>query len=191
MEETGVLENLTLLSLVLPDFEPGHNFDEPWDGPNNRKLLDKMPAVYGYPGADDGPKSSSHCAYFVLTGEGTALAPPVATAGQGVAEATHPGPTGRFIAPAVRAVPTLADFTDGVSNTILIVEAKREIPWTKPEDIPFNLNGPLPELGGFSPDGFNAAFADGAVRFISKSIDPTVFKALITRAGGEAIHFPR
>ena len=26
-----------------------YNFDEPWDGPNNRKLIDKMPPVYGYP----------------------------------------------------------------------------------------------------------------------------------------------
>ncbi len=23
-----------------------YNFDEPWDGPNNRKLIDKMPAIY-------------------------------------------------------------------------------------------------------------------------------------------------
>ena len=26
-----------------------YNFDEPWDGPNNRKLIDKMPAIYSYP----------------------------------------------------------------------------------------------------------------------------------------------
>ena len=82
------------------------------------------------------------------------------------------------------------DLTDGTSNTILAVEAKRDVPWTKPEDIPFDLNGPLPELGGFMQNGFNAAFADGSVRFISKSMSPTVLKALITRAGGEVIsHF--
>ncbi len=27
-----------------------YNFDEPWDGPNNRKLIDKMPVIYAYPG---------------------------------------------------------------------------------------------------------------------------------------------
>ena len=32
-----------------------YNFEEPWDGPNNRKLLDKMPAVFGYPGPDGSP----------------------------------------------------------------------------------------------------------------------------------------
>ena len=68
-----------------------------------------------------------------------------------------------------------------------IVEAQRDIPWTKPEDIPFDPNGPLPELGGFTPEGFNAAFADGAVRYIKKSVSPQILKALITRAGGEVI----
>jgi prepilin-type processing-associated H-X9-DG protein len=77
--------------------------------------------------------------------------------------------------------------TDGSSNTILAVEAKREIPWTKPEDIPFDPNVPLPELGGFTPDGFNALFADGSVHYLKKSIAPTTLKALITRDGGEVI----
>jgi prepilin-type processing-associated H-X9-DG protein len=77
--------------------------------------------------------------------------------------------------------------TDGTSNTILAVEAQRDIPWTKPEDIPFNPNAPLPELGGFTPDGFNAAFADGSVRFLKKSINSNVLQALITRDGGEVV----
>jgi prepilin-type processing-associated H-X9-DG protein len=123
-----------------------YNFDEPWDGPNNRNLLTDF------------------------TGEGTALAP-----------IAHPKdgspPTG----------PSLMAFHDGTSNTILTVEARREIPWTKPEDIPFDPNGPLPELGGFTPDGFNTGFADGSVRYVKKSIAPVVLKALITRAGGEVI----
>jgi prepilin-type processing-associated H-X9-DG protein len=79
------------------------------------------------------------------------------------------------------------DITDGTSNTILAVESNRDVPWTKPEDIPFDPNGPVPELGNFSPNGFNAAFADGAVRFISKAVNPQVLKALITRSGGEVI----
>jgi len=146
-----------------------YNFDEPWDGPNNRKLLNAMPAIYSYPGPDGGPSSRTNTSYFVFTGEGTALNPIPAVKGS--------GPTG----------PTFANVTDGTSNTILTVEAQRDIPWTKPEDISFIPNGPLPELGGFTPDGFNAGFMDGSVHYIKKSIRPEVLRAVITRDGGEVI----
>jgi hypothetical protein len=136
-----------------------YNFDEPWDGPHNRKLIDKMPRVYGYPTL--GGANPSQPAYFVFTGPETIL-------GKGDK-------------------PSFVDVTDGTSNTILAVEAKRDIPWTKPEDIPFDSKLPLPEVGGFSPDGFDALFGDGSVRHIKKSINPILFKALITRAGGEVI----
>jgi hypothetical protein len=144
-----------------------YNFDEPWDGPNNRKLIDKMPATYSYPGPSGGELSGTNASYFVLAGEAAVLgAPASGKAGAG---------------------PTFADITDGMSNTIMVIEAKRNIPWTKPEDIPFDPNGPLPELGGFDPRVFNAAFADGSVRTISNMINPRVLKALITRAGGEVV----
>ena len=83
--------------------------------------------------------------------------------------------------------PSVADITDGTSNTLLAVEARREVPWTKPEDIPFDPQVDLPQLGGFTPDGFNVVFCDGSVRYIRKTINPIVLKALITRAGGEVI----
>ena len=41
----------------------------------------------------------------------------------------------------------------GTSNTILVVEAQRDVPLTKPEDIPFDPELPLPQIGGFTPDG--------------------------------------
>jgi len=168
-----------------------YDFDEPWDGPNNRKLIDKMPAVYGYPGIDGRPLSQSRTAYFVFTGEGTALSPSAATPVQGAATFGAPGEKGGQTVTAKPVGPMIMDITDGVSNTILLVESKRDVPWTKPEDIPFDPNSPSRGLEGFNENGFNAAFADGAVRFISKSIDQTVLKALITRAGGEPISFPR
>jgi hypothetical protein len=164
---------------ILPFIEQGelykqYNFDEPWDGPNNRALLAKMPAAYGYPDSDGSPSSPTNTTYFVFTGESTALNPVSPTAPKDAAPFT-PEP------------PKIADITDGTSNTILVVEARRDVPWTKPEDIPFSPNAPVPELGGFTPDGTDAAFADGAVRFISKKVNPIVLKALITRDGGEAI----
>ncbi len=159
-----------------------YNFDEPWDGPNNRKLIDKMPAIYGYP-ADGTSSSRGNSSYFVFTGRSTALSgasEPTGAAG-GRPAAVAPGPV------AAPTGPDIAQITDGTSYTILAVEARRDIPWTKPEDIPFNLNAPLPDLGGFTPDGFNALLADGSVRYLKKSIAMNLLKALITRDGGEVI----
>jgi hypothetical protein len=136
-----------------------YNFEEPWDGPNNRKLIDKMPSVYAYPSL--GGANQSHPAYFVFTGPDTML-------GKGDK-------------------PTFADIFDGTSNTLLAVEASRDIPWTKPEDIPFDSKPAPPEVGGFTPDGFDVLFGDGSVRHLKNSINPMTFKALITRAGGEVI----
>ena len=159
---------------ILPYLEQGdlhkrYDFDEPWDGPNNRKLLDLMPAVYSYPSPDGSPASRTITAYFVFAGEAAALGVP----------AGEP-----------EFAPTLSNIHDGPSTTILAVESKRDVPWTKPEDIPFDVKGPLPELNGFAENGFNVAFADGSVRFISKTINSMVLKALITRAGGEVISMP-
>ncbi len=138
-----------------------YRFDEPWDGPHNRELIDKMPVIYAFPDPNGTPSSRSHTSYFVFTG------PSTIGGAEGGAK--------------------IQQITDGMSNTILAVEAKREVPWTKPEDLPFDPKAPLPELGGFAPDGFNALFADGSVLFIVKSMDPMMLKTLITRDGGEVI----
>ena len=47
----------------------------------------------------------------------------------------------------------------------MIVEAAEPVPWTKPEDVPYDDGKPLPELGGQFEDGTYVAFADGAVTF--------------------------
>ena len=142
-----------------------YRFDEPWDGPNNRKLIPKMPPFYACP--NDGQAIPSHnTSYFVLTGPATLF-------------------------PDRKEGMKFSEITDGISNTIQVVEAKHEVPWTKPEDISYDANKPLPKLGGFHPGGFNAAFADGAVRFISERVDQTVFRSLITGAGGEVISADR
>ena len=69
----------------------------------------------------------------------------------------------------------------------MVAEAAKGVPWTKPDDLAFDPDGPLPKLGGAFPGGHNTLFCDGSVRFLSARIDPKVLRALITRNGGEVI----
>ena len=138
-----------------------YRFHERWDSPANKKVLDEMPEVYRHPGA---PPDSTNAAYYVLTGPGTVFE----------------GERGsRFV-----------DITDGTSSTILVVEAKRDVPWTKPEDIPFDPEKPLPELGGFAPGGFHAVLADTSTRFIPETMDEEMLRAAIQKADGQKVVWP-
>jgi len=135
-----------------------YNFNEPWDGPNNRKLLERMPECFRCPSS----RMPKHCtSYAVITGPSTLF-----QGKEGV---------------------RIAEVTDGLSGTLAVVETERQIPWTKPEDLKYDPAGPLPPIGSAHPGGYNAAFADGTVRFISRNIDEKLLRALITISGGETV----
>jgi hypothetical protein len=132
--------------------------DEPWDSENNKKVLAKIPEVYRCP--LDG-RGSVNTSYFVFVGPET------------------------IFRSDRRA--SFADMTDGSSNVILAVESKREVPWTKPDEIPFDPQQPVPQVGGWYPDGFNVVMGDGSVRFLSGSVDPQQLKLLIMSSDGVPI----
>ncbi len=132
------------------------NLEEPWDSPNNKKLLARRPKVFEPVRKDPGGGATF---YQVFHGKGAGFE---GNRGLGVRE-----------------------FRDGTSNTILVVEAADAVPWTKPADVPFDPKKPLPKLGAMFDDVFLTAFADGSVRSVRKTIAEKVLRAVITRAGGE------
>ncbi len=133
--------------------------DEAWDSPHNKKLLTTIPKCYVVPGIKQ--TAPGYTYYQGFFGKG------------GLFE----GKRGT----------NLRDITDGTSNTFMIVEAGKDVPWTKPEDIPFDPAKPLPKLGGLHKGGFYAALCDGSVRFISDKVSEKTLKAAVTRNGGEAM----
>jgi hypothetical protein len=135
---------------------------EPWDSEHNKKLLARMPKVYA---PVRGKTKEPYTTYYqVFTGKDA--------------------PFNGMIAP------NFARFTDGLSNTFLVAEAGEPVPWTKPEDLPYRADKPLPKLGGLFADGFHAALADGSVRFIPKDTDEKTLRAVITHNGGEDVQVP-
>ena len=63
---------------------------------------------------------------------------------------------------------SLEDIMDGTSRTILFVEAKTQIPWTKPEDLPYDSDASLDDLLELHDANIlNAAFCDAAIHSMS------------------------
>ena len=134
--------------------------DEPWDSENNKKLIDKLPPIYAIPGAKKAKPGETHYRVLINTGAAFDLK---------------------------KGLRIPADFPDGLSNTILVVEAEESVIWTKPEGIEFDPMKDLPKFGTFFKGGFNTLLGDGSVRHISKTVDPKTLKLLIMRNDGEVI----
>jgi hypothetical protein len=83
----------------------------------------------------------------------------------------------------------LHDFLDGTSNVILIAEAGCPVPWTKPEDLHYAADEPLPGLGGLCPDVINVALADGSVTTLSKNADRNMLRKAIERDDGNVLNW--
>ena len=150
--------------LVLPYIEQDglykeFHLDEPWDSDHNKKLLEKMPPLFA--AGDEQALKNHETHYQTFVGKGS-----IFDGKKGV---------------------KIQDITDGTSNTIMIVEAKKAVPWTKPEDVPFDAGKLVPKLGGLFEGIFNVAFADGSVRSMPLTIKEEKLRALVTRNGGEVV----
>jgi hypothetical protein len=85
-----------------------------------------------------------------------------------------------------------------LADTLLVVEAANAVPWTKPADLVYSPEKPLPALGGLfrkpihlwcyelsRRDGFTACFGDGSVRFIHSDTGERTLRRFIAHDGGE------
>ena len=167
-------------ALILPFLEEKpvlskkYRFDEPWNGPNNSKLLDQRPLVFACHWIDNKthvPKTDTN--YVAVVGSDTAW----------------PG------AESMR----VADIKDGTSVTALVIEVRDAgISWLAPDDLTFE-EASLPPRGvkgrrassihftEVDHGGLNVLMGDATVRFVNYDLMPEIWTGILTRAGGEMI----
>ena len=160
--------------LILPflnerDVYEQYDFDEPWNGPNNQKLADKI-NLYSFQ-CPTGPNlnASLMTDYVVVVGSTTAF------------------PESQSIA--------FDAAEDGRENTILIAEtANSNIHWMEPRDLRFDemsfvVNDPQrPSISSPHSSGPAVVFADSITAYrLDNSLRPTSLRSLTTVAGYEPV----
>jgi hypothetical protein len=80
----------------------------------------------------------------------------------------------------------IANIPDGLSNTIFVVESEDGVPWTKPEDLPFDPKGPLPKLHYRSGIAL-ALMGDISIRPLKPTLSDQTMRYLIMRSDGNVI----
>ncbi|MFM8251257.1 MAG: DUF1559 domain-containing protein [Planctomycetota bacterium] len=137
-----------------------YSFQEPWDGPNNSKLLAEIPDVYQSPGRPDDKTN-----FLLVTGAGTAYPNPTMT----LEEAAAP---------------------DGLRSTILLAEvaSRHAVPWTQPDDFAFDRQTAHFDLFAEQQDCCLALFGNAlGTRRIPADIADADLLALLSPAGREKI----
>jgi len=136
------------------------HLDEPWDSEHNLQLIEKIPAVFQTPNGE----LSGNTHYLAADGQGSLF---------GGADGLGP-----------------KDMTDGLSYTVMAVEADKEVPWTKPEDLNYNPDDPKQSLGKLRKGRYLVLFADGGVRTLNIDTDESTLRGMMTIDGGEEARPP-
>jgi hypothetical protein len=136
------------------------HLDEPWDSPNNRTLIDKMPQVFKSPKSK--LKEPGKTNYLVPVGQGTVFE----------------GREGM----------QMKDIQDGTAHTILAVEVDDDyaVTWTKPDYLHYDPKEPAKGLGGLHKNVFLILFCSGSPHQLPFPFpDEDVLRALFTAASGD------
>lgn len=155
------------------------NFNEPWDGPTNKPLLQRMPRIYASVAEQNGSTTNATRTYYRgFSNPGALFArndPPKLQGRKGF-ELDNPfigrPPTGL----------KFADIIDGTSNTIMFLDAGEPVEWTKPEDLDASPGKPFPALGGGMPNSSTVivAMLDGSVKPFKKSNSEARWRAALS-----------
>lgn len=140
------------------------HLNEPWNSPNNKKLIAKMPKVFADP--DKKVKKLGMTRYLAPVGKAH------------IFDGTSKGVS-------------LANIRDGSSLTIMLVEAAPDnaVVWTRPDDLRVDARKPTKGLLAKGDNGFLVALCDGSVRLVPKDIKPMTLRALFTRNGREVVNY--
>jgi len=161
--------------LILPylgrdDIYQQYDFDEPWDGPNNRLLAANIPNCYRCP--SQYPKAPFTTSYLAVVGPNSMWPSSAPRKGE--------------------------EITDELSNTLWLVEGTEEldINWMEPRDLTVqelletNAHNAPSSGNTVHEAGWQGAFADGHVVFIDSFISPETLRGLVTVNGGEDVSPP-
>jgi hypothetical protein len=156
--------------LILPyidgdDLYKKYRFDEPWDGPNNRKLHGEIVQVFRCPSQQRLRNPNPHATSYVAV-----VGPRTAWRGDRPVK--------------------LSDFTDDSDATILLVETKDSgIHWMEPRDLeyppmPAEINPPSGGgISSYHEDSAVVLYADGSLELLPN--DAENIDALLTIDGGD------
>lgn len=149
------------------------HLDEPWDSEHNRELVPLMPPVFRTPNSS---VEAGKTNYLGIFGDNSVFIPP------------RDADKGKERPAGIR----IASIPDGLSNTVMAVEAgdERAVVWTKPSDYIPGMRSPIEGLTGLRPGGFVVLMGDGSVRFISETVDHEVVRRLFTRDDGQPVQLP-
>ncbi len=153
-------------TLILPYIEETALFEtidlsKPWDDPVNAKAHESSPEVFRCPSSKTPSTLTTYLA-IVVTG-------------------------GSFGLDAPR---TFSDFTDGTSQTLMLIEVGQEhaVHWMSPYDADEKIIASIgPETKLAHVGSFQAGYADGSVHNVPIDVSPTLLRKLITVAGKDSV----